>query len=384
VVGRALSEARPVLVEDMLAEPNRARPDLDARSGIRSYLAVPLAWRGETLGLVTVGVARPGALQPSHTELVSELAEQAAAAVAHAHTYAAERAQREQLAALNRALAQAQQQLVQNEKLTAIGQLAHGIAHELNTPLGVILSNLSVLTDYGETLARAIAGARLAVQQLRAGDASEIVASQLDATLSAADLDYLLDDLPTLTDESAAAANRIAAIVRSVALFARGGSNRQAPVRLEEALEAAITLAWNELKQRAEVVRAFASTPPVSGDASELTQLFVHLLLNAAQALEDGRGVVTVSTAHEDDCVVIRIADTGRGIPAESLPRIFEPFFTTRPVGEGSGLGLAVCHGVVTRHGGTIDVQSSAGAGTTVTVRLPRLVSPAEAGSAAA
>ena len=110
--------------------------------------------------------------------------------------------------------------------------------------------------------------------------------------------------------------------------------------------------------------------PAVVGNASELTQVFVHLLLNAAQALDERGGVVTVSTADENGQVAVRIADNGHGIPPETLARVFEPFFTTRPVGEGTGLGLAVCHGIINRHGGTIDIQSAPGGGTTVTVRL--------------
>jgi len=371
VVGRALIEGRPLAVEDMLTEPGRARPDLDERSGIRSYLAAPLLWRGDTLGVITVASPVPGVFGEEECALAGELAEQAAAAVAHARAYAEEQARRAQLESTNLALQRAQQHLVQVEKLTAIGQLANGIAHELNTPLGVITSNLAVLAGYGDSLGRLALVTRAAADQLHAGATPDTVTAALDAGLKVADLDYILEDLPALTTESISSANRIAEIVRSVAIFARGDAQRPVPVNVEDALQSAITLAWNELKHRATLERDLTGVPAVIGSASELAQVFVHLLLNAAQALPERGGVVSVGTAYGNGGVTIRIADNGCGIPPENLTRVFEPFFTTRPVGEGIGLGLPICHGIITRHQGTVEIQSAPGMGTTVLVRLP-------------
>jgi signal transduction histidine kinase len=376
IVGRALIEGRPVCIDDMLAEPGRARPDLDEKSGIRSYLAAPLVWRGATLGVITVGASQPGLFGEAEVSLAGELAEQAATAVAHAHMYAEELARREELETMNVALHRTQDRLVQVEKLTAIGQLAQGIAHELNTPLAVIISNLTVLVDYGDSLGKLALVARGAAAQLHEGHAAETVAEVLDAGLKVADLEYILEDLPALTTESIANANRIADIVRSIAMFARGDAQRLVPVNVEDALQSAITLSWNELKHRATVEREYADVPRVMGSASELTQVFVHLLLNAAQSLPERGGVVTVGTTYADGRVTIRIADNGCGIPLENLSRVFEPFFTTRPVGEGVGVGLSICHGIVSRHQGTIDIQSAKDGGTIVSVRLAAVPSP--------
>jgi signal transduction histidine kinase len=153
--------------------------------------------------------------------------------------------------------------------------------------------------------------------------------------------------------------------------FARRDTGGPKVVPVQEVLEAALNLASNPLKQRAQIVREYGDIPPVLGLTSELTELFVHLLINAAQALEEEPGTVTVSTADEPDSVVIRISDTGRGISAEHLPRVFDPFFTTRPPGCGAGMGLAVCYGIVARHGGSITLESQLGIGTIVNVRLP-------------
>ena len=335
------------------------------------------------MGAVTVGSAEPAALTPFDAALIIELAEQAAAAVAHAREYVDEQEGRREMEVLyaelaerTAALERAQQQLVQTEKLAAIGQLAHGIAHELNTPLGgVIVSNLSVLGQYGDALAAVAGAAHQALKQLRVGDFADEIAEPLETTLRAVDLGYVLDDLPQLLAELVASADRIAAIVRSVGTFAQRDADRVAPVNVAEALEAALTVAWSELKHRGDVVRAIVDVPLVLGHGSELTQVFVHLLLNAAQALDERPGTIRIGTACDEQGVLVTIHDTGRGIPAEHLARVFDPFFTTRAPGHGTGMGLAVCHGIITRHGGTVDLASTPGRGTTVSVRLPYMTS---------
>jgi signal transduction histidine kinase len=266
------------------------------------------------------------------------------------------------------ALQQARQRLAQVEKFAAFGQLAPGIAHELNTPLGVIISNLSVLGGYGDSLAQLALVTRAAAAQLRDGQSAAAVAEVLQAGLEAADLDYILEDLPALTTESTSSANRIAEIVRAIALFARPDAERLGPVNLEEAVQAAMTLTWNELKQRAKVERAYGGVSTVHGSASELTQVFVHVLLNAAQSLAERGGVISVTTESAEGRVTVRIADNGAGITPADLAHVFEPYFTTRP--PALGLGLALAREIITRHKGTIDIDSAQGSGTMVTVRV--------------
>ncbi len=378
LVGLALQEGRTMLIPDILEESRRARPALDSRTGIRAYLVAPLIWRAERLGVVTASSSSPGSLTESDAHLIAELGELAAAAVAHARAYGEEQFLRaesqemfRQLAEQTEQLERVQRQLVQNEKLTAIGQLAHGIAHEMNTPLGVIISNLAVLERYAAELGAVAGAAREAVDTLTTGDGSEGVGVQLGEAVRGADLDYILGDLPALISESTASAERAAEIVRSLTVFAQRDGDHPSSVDVAQVLEAAVTLSWNALKQRAEVKRDYATTPPVLGHASELTQVFVHLLLNAAAALEARPGTVTLATRWDGTSVAVAISDTGCGISEEHLSRIFEPFFTTRPPGQGTGMGLSVCHGIVTRHGGTIRAESTPGQGATFTVSLP-------------
>jgi signal transduction histidine kinase len=357
VLGRALSERQVIVVDDMQLEPSRARPDLDEQFNVRGYLVAPLIWRGEVLGAVTTAARAPGALGRAEVLLVSELAEQAASAVAHARNYADAQERRafsdelvrqftEQAVQLDRA----QLHLVQNEKMTAVGQLVQGLAHEMNTPLNVVTSNMSVLSRYTTTLST-IARAS---------------ASSVDD-----DLEFILEDLPALIEDSTTATQRVAAIVWSMGSLARHDRGSQAPVALEETLEAALTLASNSLKKNARLVRNLAPVPAVLGHSTELIEVFVHLLLNAAQALEERAGTVTVETIDAAPWVIVRISDTGEGIAPDLQQRVFDPFFTTRANGQGAGMGLAVSRGIVNRHGGEISLDSTPGVGTTLTVRLP-------------
>jgi two-component system, NtrC family, sensor kinase len=373
ITGQAMRERRTILVGDMRQEPGRARPELDDRYHVRTFLAVPLIWHDEPLGVVTVAFATPNALDTTDVALVSALAELAATAVSHARDYAEEQRLRAESEEINRQFAEqtaqlerAQQQLVQNEKLTAIGQLVQGLAHEINTPLSVVITNLAVLARHAENLGGVAHAAQQALSTLPAG-----AGSALEAAIQDADLEYTLEDLPDLLSESTTAAKRVSELVRSMSTFARRDAGGPLQLQIQDVLEGALNLASNPLKQRAKTMREFSATPPVVGLASELTELFVHLLINAAQALEDQPGTVTVSTAYESGHVVVRVRDTGRGIAEENLARVFDPFFTTRAVGAGSGMGLAVCYGIATRHNGSITLDSKLGPGTTVTVRLP-------------
>lgn len=378
ITGRAFRECRPILVPDMLEEPDRARPDLDAEYGVRCFVAVPLIWHSERLGVVTLAFNEPGALEDSELALVYALAELAGAAVKHAREYAEEQRLLEESRALMRQvldqqqqLERVQRQLMQNEKLSAIGQLAQGLAHEMNTPLGVVITNLSVLGRYARSLLNVSLVAREVLAQLSADPLASALAAPLEDAVRSAELDYMLEDLPALLDESSAGARRVAELVRSVRTFARRESRGPQPVRIEEVLEAALNLASNALRPTAKVVLEYAEVPRVLGLASELTQVFVHLLMNAAQALADTHGTVTITTRLDDGRVSVTIADTGCGIAGEHLERIFEPFFTTRAPGEGTGMGLAVCYSIVHGHGGSINVHSELGKGTCFTVALP-------------
>ena len=275
-----------------------------------------------------------------------------------------------ELESANRHVNDLQDQLLQSEKLAAIGQLAAGVAHEINNPVGFVNSNLGTLRGYVKDMLR----------MLQAYEASErdafrdpAVSAELKALREELELDYLRDDAPLLIDESLEGLSRVCRIVQDLRSFARAESYTEYTLAdLRECLESTLNIANNEIKYKAEIIKEYGDIPPLRCLPSQLNQVFLNLLVNAAQAIPDKtHGVITVRTGRQGDEVYVEVADNGSGIDPLVLPKIFDPFFTTKPVGKGTGLGLSLSYGIVQRHGGRIDVESEVGHGTTFRVVLP-------------
>ncbi|MBC7861215.1 MAG: PAS domain-containing protein [Burkholderiaceae bacterium] len=262
-------------------------------------------------------------------------------------------------------LQEAQQQLLQSEKLASIGQLAAGVAHEINNPVGFVNSNMGTLQAYVETLFGVIGE----YEQLAAA-ASPALSGQLAAVRARADLDFLKDDAGALVAESMDGLKRVRDIVASLRDFSRVGETDWQVADLHNGIDSTLNIVANELKYKATVEKRYGVMPPVTCLVSQLNQVFMNLLINAGHAIAT-RGVITIRTGHDGDWVWIEIGDTGAGIAPEHLNRIFEPFFTTKPVGGGTGLGLSLSYGIVKRHGGRIEVDSQVGCGTRFTIHLP-------------
>ena len=243
-----------------------------------------------------------------------------------------------------RELADLRRQLATSARLAAVGELAAGIAHEINNPLAFVRSNLSHLESIWKEL-------RL-----------------LPATPEHAEL---LRDVDALFEESIEGVDRAAEIVRSVRGFAHAGSAQREHTDLRPLLEDVLHVASAQLRSRVNVLREYDDDlPSVICAPQQLRQVFLNLVVNAAQAVEPG-GHVLVATRPDGDHVVVSVGDDGCGIAPDVIDRIFDPFFTTKPVGVGTGLGLGIAHQIVTSHGGTIEVESTPGQGTVFRVRLP-------------
>lgn len=267
----------------------------------------------------------------------------------------------------NRLLNQHRDQIVRSEKLASIGQLAAGVAHEINNPVGYVTSNLGTVRDYVRVM-RELLGLYAELAD-RPGDAD--LAARIEAMRREEDLDFILEDLDGLLAESAEGVARVADIVKNLKSFAREDTSQKADLDLNEVVESMVRMTWNELKYRCTVERGYGELPPVPGHAGRLSQVFVNMLVNAAQAIPEGGGTVRVATGLADGHAVVTIADDGCGIDPATIGRIFDPFFTTKAVGHGTGLGLSISHGIVQEHGGRIEVQSAPGRGTTFRVLLP-------------
>ena len=266
---------------------------------------------------------------------------------------------------LEKKVADRTRELLQAEKMAAIGQLAAGVAHEINNPIGFVNSNFGTLRRHTAGLLNVI-------------DACEKIAmkypeamSQFAAIKSEADLLYLREDLAALLNESQGGLDRVKRIVQSLMDFAHPDDTQMQDSDLLAGLESTLNVVGNELSNKADVVRELAPLPPVRCMPGLVNQVFMSILVNAAQAIE-GHGTITLRSGSDGKEVWIEIADSGCGMTDDVCKRLFEPFFTTRPVGEGTGLGLAVAWDIiVNKHGGHILVKSQPGAGASFTIRLP-------------
>jgi signal transduction histidine kinase len=265
-------------------------------------------------------------------------------------------------------LEEAQSQLLQSEKLASIGQLAAGVAHEINNPVGFVNSNLGTLNRYVQDLLRMIDAYGTAETMLKSVPPEIQAAGNLRKEL---DFDYLREDVNVLIRESLDGLDRVKKIVQDLKDFSRVESTQEwQKVDLNKCLDSTLNVAANEIKHKAKVVKSYAALPEVECLPSQLNQVFLNLLVNAAHAIKDS-GIVTLSSGREGDWVWIEVADTGSGIAPEHMKRIFEPFFTTKPVGKGTGLGLSVSHNIVAKHGGRIEVESELDKGSRFRVWLP-------------
>jgi two-component system NtrC family sensor kinase len=264
-------------------------------------------------------------------------------------------------------LQDAHAQLLQSEKMASIGQLAAGIAHEINNPVGFVNSNMGSLRNYVETLFGLIAGYEHAVMTQ---PLSMEVAAQLASLKKQADIEFLREDVTDLVNESMDGLKRVRDIVQSLKDFSHVGETDWQTADLHHGIDSTLNIAHNEIKYKANIVKQYGVLPLVNCLISQLNQVFMNLLVNAAYAIKDS-GTITIRTGCENDWVWVEISDTGSGIPPENLTRIFEPFFTTKPIGSGTGLGLSLSYGIINKHGGKIEVASELGKGTRFTVRLP-------------
>lgn len=285
----------------------------------------------------------------------------------------------QELRALNDQLRSAQDQLLQSERLASIGQLAAGVAHEINNPIGYVFSNFGTLQAYLERLFEMLQ----AYERAEAALAVDAVASQLAALRERIELDYLKQDIPLLMNESKEGLSRVRKIVQDLKDFSRVDTQQEwVWASLHQGIASTLNIVANEIKYRADVRLEYGDLPDIECLPSELNQVFLNLLVNAAQAIGPERGLIVVRSGDAGDEVWVEVEDNGSGIAPEHLARVFDPFFTTKPVGRGTGLGLSLAYGIMQKHQGRIEVRSEAGRGSCFRVTLPVRRPSAEAGAA--
>ena len=356
ISGRVAESGEAIRIDDVSRDSRWEGRRFDEATGFvtRSVLCVPIRARDRVIGVTQVLNKRGGPFTANDQELLEAIAGMGGVAIENARLYENLEARvQERTAALQQtldALRETQAQLVQSEKMAALGDLVAGVAHEINTPLGAVASNTDLT-------ARALGKIRGALD-----DAAQAETAQ-----------RWLGKAVELAEVSREACDRIGGIVKSLRNFARLDEAERKPADLHEGLESTLTLAAHLLRNRIEVERDFGELPQVDCYANQLNQVFLNMIVNAAQAIE-GPGRITLRTRLVDGAqgrrACVEIGDSGGGIPEENLRRIFDPGFTTKGVGVGTGLGLAISYRIVRNHQGEIEVDSSP-RGTTFRILIP-------------
>ena len=280
-------------------------------------------------------------------------------------TYAYERLQR-----VNEQLKENQVHLVHSVKMASLGQMAAGVAHEINNPVGFVTSNLGTIAEYTRVFTRLLEAYETLTDQVTRDQSTADLLHRIAEMRQEEDLDFIREDIDHLLAESLNGMHRVKEIVQGLKSFAHLDEAEMQIADVNEGIEATLKVVWNELKYKCEVHTKLKPLPKIRCYPGQLNQVFMNLLVNAAHAMEH-RGEITIETEATDSKMIIRISDNGVGIPEEHLSKLFNPFFTTKPVGEGTGLGLSISYGIIEKHGGSIEVDSEVGRGTTFTIYLP-------------
>ncbi|HEX5354851.1 MAG TPA: ATP-binding protein [Aquabacterium sp.] len=363
VLGKVAQEGEPMLINGTLDASKTSRPSGPLTRRVpSSSMCWPLKLKGNVMGVLAVNRFEPqqgfddkdlqrGGIMVNMLALVIEnlrMHREQKQRIAHLSDL------NEKMLEMNRQLANTQAQLLQQEKLASIGQLAAGIAHEINNPLGFVSSNLRSLNGYVEALIGR-------------------VLAQPSTMTSDEELQYLMEDVPILVKETSEGLERVRRIVQDLRDFSRiDAADQWEFADINAHLQSAINLGLTEFKDRIDIQTDYGDIPHVQCLLAQLNQVFLCLMINGVQAIA-GKGTMTISTGVDSSRqqVWISVSDSGCGIPSENMTRIFEPFFTTKPIGKGIGLGLSLAYSIVKKHDGLLTVSSSEGHGSTFEVRLP-------------
>lgn len=280
----------------------------------------------------------------------------------------------EELALAYRQIKSSQVQLVQSEKMASLGQMVAGVAHEINTPLGYVKNNVILARDLISHIQVRLQAYEDLMLRLLSGEADESEVETMLETLGELrehfDASYPPEDVENLFDDTLHGVEQISEIVLNLRDFSRLDQAPVENVSLNQCLDSALLIARNVLKHKAQVIKEYGEIPQVTCSPSQINQVFLNLLTNAAHAIEK-QGRILIKTHFDEHFVHATVQDTGRGIPEENLKKIFDPFFTTKPIGEGTGLGLSIAYKIVRSHGGHLRVASKVGVGTKFAVSLP-------------
>jgi PAS domain S-box-containing protein len=372
--GRVWASGKPVWVRDVLQDPNfpRAKAAKDIR--VKAGMGFPVMNKERVVAVLEFFSTQTEEESERVLDVMTQVGNQLGRVVEREEAQLLLTEALEKTRKANDELKRTQGQLIQADRLSAIGQLAAGVAHEINNPVGFVNSNLSTLKKYAAALIRYQEAVSRLIDAARSGQKPDAVLALAEEALALGGqikIGFILSDMEPLVAESQSGLDRVKKIVMDLKTFTRADSKEGMDLGdLNAVLEGAVNVVWNEIKYKAQVVKEFGDLPKVYCNAQQLGQVFINILVNAAQAMKDA-GTITVRTYVKDEHVCADIEDTGTGIPADVIDHIFDPFFTTKEVGQGTGLGLSISYDIIKKHGGRMDVATQIGKGTRFTIHLP-------------
>ncbi|MBD2387156.1 sensor histidine kinase [Cylindrospermum sp. FACHB-282] len=380
IIGSIVQSGRAELINDVQADPR-----LEGQKNVKALICVPLRAKERVLGAIAIGMPKTDAYKAEHLKLVSIFASQTAIAIEKAvlyeqstHAAVEAKAQTERLQQALHELQLAQAQLIQSEKMSSLGQLIAGVAHEINNPVNFICGNLRYVAEYAQGLLHLLQEYQKYLP---------IVPPEIELELETIDLEFIIQDLPKLLDSMKLGTDRIVEIVQSLKNFSRHDEAEMKAVNIHDGIDGTLMILHHRLKAsirrpKIEIVKDYGKLPLIECYPGQLNQVFMNVLANAIDALEEGMDnqEISPSTAQitirtevlDNQFVVIRIADNGPGMKEDVIQHIYDPFFTTKEVGKGTGLGMAISYQIVVhRHQGFIKCRSQSGEGTEFWIQIP-------------
>ncbi|MBD2440300.1 ATP-binding protein [Nostoc sp. FACHB-110] len=379
IIGSIVQSGRAELVNDVQADPR-----LQGQKNVNALICVPLRTKEQIIGAIAIGTNKIDAYKAEHLKLVSIFASQTAVAIEKALLYeqstlatAQAKAQSQKLQQALEDLQLAQTQLIQSEKMSSLGQLIAGVAHEINNPVNFICGNLKHIAEYSQDLLYLLQEYQRFLP---------VTPPDLESDLDTIDLEFIMQDLPKLLDSMKLGSDRIVEIVKSLKNFSRHDETQMKTVNIHDGIDGTLMILRHRLKASnhrpaIEIVKDYAELPLIECYPGQLNQVFMNILANAIDALEETLAnkenktapQISIRTeALDENWVVIRIADNGPGMKEEVLRRIYDPFFTTKEIGKGTGLGMAISHQIVVDgHQGILKCRSQPGEGTEFWIQIP-------------
>ncbi len=360
--GKVYKKNEAFYLENVFAEINSPRSQVGKSIGLQHALGIPILRYNETIAIAEFFCENEKINFSSPEEILTIFK----TATKQLSTLLERRSSEQELRENYEKLKNMQAQLLQSSKMASIGQLAAGVAHEINNPLAFINTNFSALKKYMVNITEILD----AYEKLLGQPENKDLQNKVSVLIKKSNLAFILSDLTELLDDSTDGMKRIIDIIADLKSFSRVDEAEIKEVDINDCLKSTIKMVSNEIKYKCALNLELAELPTIACYPGQLNQVFMNLLVNAGHAIEE-RGEINISTQKDPENITIKISDTGSGIADEHLEKLFDPFFTTKPIGTGTGLGLSISYGIIQKHGGKINVASELGQGTTFEISLP-------------